>query len=347
MTAFWKALHGEHRKLLTGYLFFVGLAIGLLAKGPVPFVLTAIPIGAWVLAHNRWKETWRGLPWISGTLLMLAIALPWYLIAEQKTPGFLRYFIVGEHFERFLISGWKGDLYGSGHAEPRGSIWLFWLATLLPWTLLLFLPFFKRTRAIIRGFKTDKSHWSYYLLCWALAPLVFFTAATNIISTYVITGTPASCFLIIEVALFATSGQDHPSVWYSRLFKGSLVTGFGVFLTAYLVFTFMPQRAPKRTQKDLVAHKTIAEGPVSLPLYYLSRKQYSIEFYTEGKAIRLENQDQLTSLIEDSKPDFISIDERKFKALKPEIQGAFLQHGKFGKSLLISDQPSLNKKSIP
>ena len=32
---------------------------------------------------------------------MLAL-LPWYVMAEIRTPGFLQYFIVGEHFLRFV-----------------------------------------------------------------------------------------------------------------------------------------------------------------------------------------------------------------------------------------------------
>jgi hypothetical protein len=55
--------------------------------------------------------------------------LPWYLLAEWKTPGFLDYFIVGEHFKRFLVSNWQGDRYGNA----RGTICLFLLLASLPW----------------------------------------------------------------------------------------------------------------------------------------------------------------------------------------------------------------------
>ncbi|MFT6862066.1 MAG: 4-amino-4-deoxy-L-arabinose transferase-like glycosyltransferase [Akkermansiaceae bacterium] len=344
MVAFWSALDGRSHRKLMGYLFFVGLAIGLLAKGPVAFVLTALPIGAWVLIQNRWRETWRNLPWISGTILMLLLSLPWYLIAEQKTPGFLSYFIVGEHFERFLMSGWKGDLYGSGHAEARGTIWLFWLATLLPWTFFFLAPL-GRIKSIVAGFKNETSLWSSYLLCWALAPLVFFTMATNIIPTYVITGIPASCFLIIDVWLHAARGQRAAPAKVAHLFKGSLASGFFIFLGASIVFSYLPHLAPKRTQKDLVVQKTISEGPVSLPLYYFGRKNYSIEFYTKGKAIRLGDPDDLAGILTDSKRDFVSIDEKTFKKLNPNIQSAFFQHGKFRRSLLLSDRPQ--KRTTP
>ncbi|HID50060.1 MAG TPA: phospholipid carrier-dependent glycosyltransferase, partial [Chromatiales bacterium] len=42
MLAFWRAMRGDGRRW--GYLVFVGLAIGLLAKGPVTIVLTGLPL---------------------------------------------------------------------------------------------------------------------------------------------------------------------------------------------------------------------------------------------------------------------------------------------------------------
>lgn len=345
MIAFWRALHGNQKTVSAGYLFFVGLAIGLLAKGPVAFVLTAIPIGAWVLIHNRWRETWRRLPWISGTLLMLALSLPWYLLAELKTPGFLQYFIVGEHFERFIHSGWKGDLYGSGHAKPRGTIWIYWLEMLLPWTFLFLIPL-RRLRSVVNGFRRDTSRWSSYLLCWALSPMIFFTMATNVIPTYVITGIPASCLLLVDMWLHAASGQREATLATARSFKASAVASILIFAGAYLTFTFVPAIAPKRTQKTLVGQKIRAEGFISAPLYYFSKKNFSIEFYTEGKAIRLDHPDALKKLLADKKRDFVSIDADKFKALDPALQNAYFQHGKFGKSLLLSEKPTSGTTSI-
>ena len=344
MIAFWRALHGTQKTTSAGYLFFVGLAIGLLAKGPVAFVLTAIPIGSWVLIHNRWRDTWLRLPWISGTILMLALSIPWYLLAELKTPGFLQYFIVGEHLERFLQSGWQGDLYGSGHAEARGTIWLYWLEMLLPWTFLFLVPL-RRARSVVEGFKNDTPRWSSYLLCWALSPMIFFTMATNIIPTYVITGIPASCLLLVDVWVHAASGRREPTPAAVRTFKASASIGILIFATAYLTYTFVPSIAPKRTQKTLVEQKIRNEGFVSAQLYYFSKKNYSIEFYTNGNAIRLESTDDLEALLMDDNRDFVSIDDRKFKTLDPALQNAYFQHGKFGKSLLISEKP--NRGKIP
>ena len=49
MAGFYGGLQGDRR---WGWLFFLGLAIGLLAKGPVATVLSVMPITAWMI--------WRG-----------------------------------------------------------------------------------------------------------------------------------------------------------------------------------------------------------------------------------------------------------------------------------------------
>ncbi|WP_293725491.1 ArnT family glycosyltransferase [Thiolapillus sp.] len=92
------------------YGFFLGLAIGLLAKGPLALVLTFAPIVIWSFIHRSGTAQChiKALPWLKGSLLTLLIGLPWYIAAELKTPGFLNYFIIGEHFMRFIQPGWGG-----------------------------------------------------------------------------------------------------------------------------------------------------------------------------------------------------------------------------------------------
>ena len=204
MIAFWNALRDDPdnnphpRRRLWGYLFFVGLAIGLLAKGPAATVLTAIPIFLWVLFSNQWVRTWKDIPWLTGGALALVITLPWYIAAELKTPGFIEYFIVGEHYQRFVVSGWEGDLYGSAHDHKKGAIWLYALMCFLPWTPMILAPLL-RFKKMLPQLKPRSNPWLFYLLCWAVSPMLFFTMATNILPTYVITGVPAGCFLAIEL----------------------------------------------------------------------------------------------------------------------------------------------------
>ena len=73
-----------------------------------------------------------------GVLLFVGLCLPWYLMAEIRSPGFLDYFIVGEHFNRFFNSAWQGDRYGFPKQQPLGIIWVFLAGFTLPWSMLFF-----------------------------------------------------------------------------------------------------------------------------------------------------------------------------------------------------------------
>ncbi|MBC7469582.1 MAG: glycosyltransferase family 39 protein [Ramlibacter sp.] len=191
MSGFWWCVTGREG-LWARIALFGGLAVGLLAKGPLVLVLCAVPIGGWMLWERRWSEAWRRVPWIYGTLAVTALVLPWYLLAENRSPGFLEYFIVGEHVYRFLVRGWSGDLYSNAHGMPHGTVWLFALAAALPW--LVVLPLAAVGGALRRATALDAPH-VRYLLLWVLWPCVFFTVAGNILWTYVLPGMPALALL--------------------------------------------------------------------------------------------------------------------------------------------------------
>mgnify|MGYP001299676936 CR=1 FL=1 len=194
---------GRGARIAWGLAFFVGLGLGLLAKGPVALVLTLVPLGAWALLCGEVRRTWRALPWLAGPPLALAIALPWYLAAERATPGFLEYFLVGEHFRRFVDKDWHGDLYGAPRVKPYGTIWALWVAAALPWCIPLGVRALRRVphvrtwpgalrgaTARLRG-EPERA----LLVAFALAPLLFFTPASAVIMTYVGPGLPAFALL--------------------------------------------------------------------------------------------------------------------------------------------------------
>ena len=202
MTGFW--LGTQHGRRGWSMAFFVGLGLGMLAKGPVALVMALLPISMWLLINRRWSPLAR-LPWLTGIPLALLIFLPWYIAAEQHSPGFLSYFIIGEHLLRFIQPGWQGDLYGNAHREPLGMIWLLWFKATAAWGLVFLLALAKLLRSRSNGQRWVRNDWQRYLLCWMIAPLLFFTFSTNILWTYVITGLPA-------MALLLASGQGEQEV---------------------------------------------------------------------------------------------------------------------------------------
>jgi len=180
MISFWKAMQNE-TKTFWKYLFFIGLGLGFLAKGPIILIVTVPPIFLWILLQKiSIKTVYTKLPWFIGIMLTAVISIPWYILAEQKSPGFLDYFIVGEHFNRFLVPGWKGDLYGSGHSQPLGMIWLFLLAFTFPWIQIVLYKLWKGRKTIF------KDAYVTYLVFWLFWTPLFFTISKNILHTYIL-----------------------------------------------------------------------------------------------------------------------------------------------------------------
>jgi hypothetical protein len=171
-----------------GRAFFLSLALGCLAKGPVAVVLVGLTVGAWIAANRQWRLV-RSLPWVTGTLILAAVACPWYFLAERATPGFLHYFLLNEHLLRYIRSEY-GDLYGAGRTQPYGASWLMLLVTFLPWSPVFFTYALNRWRNRNSTPSGPRDMWLIYALIWGLTPAVFFTFCRQILVTYVLPGFP-------------------------------------------------------------------------------------------------------------------------------------------------------------
>lgn len=288
---FWGGLFGtsERHRRLSAWIFFLGLAVGLLAKGPVALVLSGVPIGLWVLIENRWKETFTRLPWIPGALLVAVLVLPWYWLAEEKTPGFLEYFIVGEHWKRFVEPGWTGDLYGRAHNFPIGTIWLFALIAALPWPFTVLIVTWEA-----RGRKPlpRERSWARYTLLWALAPLLFFTASRNIIWTYALPCLPgASLFM----AGWFAARSERIEQWVAS----GLAIMIALTIGAGTGAAFFPQLLDDVTARA-VAVAYLSRRQADEPLYFVKHRPFSATFYSQNAARVLREDELATALSEKS-----------------------------------------------
>jgi len=263
---------------LWGWLFFIGLALGLLAKGPLVLVLTGLPVFVWVALNRQWHTLWQCLPWVRGTALMLLIALPWYILAELKTPGFLDYFILGEHFKRFLVSGWEGDLYGSAHDRARGTIWLYLLAASFPWGLIAAVGWAQARWSGLTGETVWQAHrpgLKTLLMAAALTPTVFFTFSGNILWTYVLPGLP---FLaILSAGFLHRTGK--PSLTKFALASSLVIPVLGTAAGAW----FAVHPGQLKTERELVQRIDAMPGYSPADLFYLDEAPFSARFYSHGR----------------------------------------------------------------
>ncbi|USR37654.1 glycosyltransferase family 39 protein [Ectopseudomonas hydrolytica] len=311
LVAFWRAMAGDGR--VWGYTFFVGVGLGLLAKGPVSLVLSGLPIFFWVLLQRQWPALWRCLPWLSGTLLALLIAAPWYIWAELRTPGFLDYFIVGEHLQRFLDSGWQGDKYGFAHATPHGMIWLYALVALLPWSLVVPLWLLSQ-RGQAGTERVANDGWLTYLLLWSCMPLVFFSLSGNVIFPYSLPMLPGACLLFAEL-------------WRRARRPGSLPWLASITIALGLLATTLQAALPERllrTQKAVIAHwQALRPDSDSQLLYWSKRREFSAEFYSSGLAHTTRDGATLRERVAAPSRDFLIIDADDLAQLPTDLHARF------------------------
>ena len=342
MVAFWRAMTEKDRVgLIWGYLFFVGLATGLLAKGPVALVLTGLPVGGWIFWQRQWGSAWYRIPWLPGLALCLALSVPWYYLAEVKTPGFLDYFIIGEHWKRFLVSGWKGDLYGSAHSRPLGTIWLYWLVTTLPWSLVLLASLFRKgVRRRAGSILSHSDGWCAYLALWAIAPMLFFTIAGNILPTYVLPGLPAFALLLSEIMLAdQTSIRISPTRGSRDMLRAataaSMLFALGWVLVAAQVVPL------KKSQKGLVmAYRNDQTDPTG-QLVYLFKRPQSAEFYSRGRAQFARQTQDTDAYFRNANKDYFALRERNMKLLPETVLRRVEKLGEFNGYYLLKEKTVL------
>ncbi len=320
MAAFWRALKQDQR--FWGYCFFAGLSIGLMAKGPITLVLTGLALGLWTALSGNWRPVWQRIPWISGTLLMLMVCVPWYLIAEQHSPGFLEYFFIGEHWKRFTEPGWTGDLYGVGREHHKGIIWLYWLVGAFPWSLALIYKLISASyRQQIRALFNSPDHWQLYCLLWMLAPVLFFSLSANLIWTYVLPGLPGLALLIGE--------WFKPS--HRRLSLTALLVPAG--FTAMVIVYQSPQSDFYKSQQRLVE----AYRQHALPgeqLIYLKGRPDSAQFYLRGQSIQLKTLEALQDHLETTTHHFYVLKRADLNLLPDPVRSRLEPLKEYGKFIL-------------
>ena len=300
------------------YGLFVGMGLGLLAKGPIALVLIGTPIFVWSLWHRNLSWLWRTIPWATGSIVMLVIASPWYLLAEINSPGFLEYFLIGEHWLRFVESGWQGDLYGHAHAQPRGTIWLLGLAAALPWSVFALYAAARalREKSPLRSMAPQQA----FLLLWALTPLVFFTFAGNILPAYVLPGLPAFALLLGD--------------WLSKRGHLAALSGFIVpaVFAAAAVFGLFGSIA-SRSQQDLVDYHY--ENSPAVDLYYFPEVPHSASFYSNGRVQAISSESGLARFVAAASDEYVAIREKYYSRLPDRLQNCLQMETRIHNFLLL------------
>ncbi|WP_445308351.1 ArnT family glycosyltransferase [Microcoleus vaginatus] len=172
--------------------FYVLIALAILAKGPVGIVVPALIVGSFGLYLGNFRQLWREMRPVSGILIILAIALPWYiLVILANGQTYIDSFFGYHNFQRF-----------TGVVNKHSAPWYFYFFVVLvgfaPWSI--YLPV-----AIARTRFWQRSYWrrqprsaqlSLFALFWFGCIFGFFTIAVTKLPSYVLPLIPAAAILV-------------------------------------------------------------------------------------------------------------------------------------------------------
>ena len=155
------------------YIMYAAAGFSVLTKGPIGVLLPGLIITLFLL----WQRDWRVLKRMhlaSGTLLCLAVAVPWYAaMYSLHGSDFINTFFGTHNFLRATVS-----------EHPRDDVFYYYtlvnLLALFPWSGLVPLAVYKWQQAG-RPKLTEQQR---FLLLWALVVFVFFQCMATKYITY-------------------------------------------------------------------------------------------------------------------------------------------------------------------
>jgi len=235
---------------------YLMLGLGVLAKGPVGFLLPMAMLGLFMLIQTLpclednaskgrrgpvlsffvncfrtfhpshfLRTLWAMRP-ITGSLLILVVALPWYIMVDRRTGGdFTRLFFLGEHFGRATES----------LENHSGGIWFYPVAILVgffPWSVFwgpVAVGLVKsgstatnNSTVSISGARVS----ACLMLCWVGVQVTAFTIAQTKLPSYVTPCYPALAVLTATyLCQFAQGRSKFDQKWFAAALGGLLLAG--------------------------------------------------------------------------------------------------------------------------
>ncbi|MGE9295397.1 MAG: phospholipid carrier-dependent glycosyltransferase [Puniceicoccales bacterium] len=163
------------RRLLLFAGFYSGISLAVMSKGFMAIAIPGAIIFLWFLLLNQWRKL-RDLHLVMGALIFLVIAGPWHLAAALSSEHWFDFYVVHEHFERYL-----SDV--SDRAQPAWYFLVLLPIAFLPWTV--FLP--GAVVAILRNWREREAESpAWFLLIWSLFVVLFFSASQSKLPTYIL-----------------------------------------------------------------------------------------------------------------------------------------------------------------
>jgi hypothetical protein len=196
-------------------------------------------------------------------------------------------------------------------------IWIYAAAGFFPWSIIGGNWLLTRGKNL-PSMLCDEDGWMSYWLISMLAPLVFFTFASNIIYPYVFPCLPAFALFFTEVWRRSNSSLNN-SRWIIYL---SLICGLS-FLAVTLTFELKPEWIAK-TQKPVIQSWMSQDPRVGSNLIYWGNNiDYSGQFYSAGKARATQNVVELCKLLSNHLDNYLVINSKAIEEIPKVLYSKF------------------------
>jgi len=304
--SFWVGLHGstglttggEDRSRHYFWLFYAGMAVATLTKGPVGIAVPLLAIVPYLTLTRRWGLfRQRGVP-LGGTLLFVALAVPWYAA------------MLGLHGARYSASA-QADTIGrflstiGGH----GGTVFFYVPVLLfgffPWSGFLPVAIYqaiKGYRQAAIGYRKNDPHASsgeleFFAALWVVGVFLFFSASATRLPHYIGPLFPAAAILTASYWKRCLEDPRTPGLQgslFTILALGNML-GLLLLLSPLLYDRFIGtivREFPIAAQVDpgaspLVAGAVLIFGAMGIVYFGLSKDRRAGVFWVGGAMICL------------------------------------------------------------
>lgn len=198
---------GERRLLIA---FYVALALGALAKGPVAPFLAAILILLFAATQRSFSIALRSLS-LPGVAAFLIVGLPWYVLVQIRNPEFFRVFLLEHNLARFGTNMFH-------HPQP---FWYYLPVTLLAWVPWAVFVIAAIVFAARRVRDRDADSLNTFLLIWVAIVVVFFSMSQSKLPGYILPAIAPGILLLANYLHERESTRIHPGL---SVLHGVIVT---------------------------------------------------------------------------------------------------------------------------
>ncbi len=218
--------------------FYLAMALGTLAKGPVAAALAGLVIVVFALRERDFGIVLRTL-WPPGIVLYLAAALPWYIAVQLRNPQFFREFILEHNLARFTENVYH-------HHQPFWYYLPVLLLAVMPWSVYLVAALVEHLRHFRQRATAGTAHdpLPRFLFLWIVVIILFFSFSQSKLPGYILPAIPPCTILIAD---WLQRCGDKPIRWWRTALHAAAVAALivGAILAPFLV-------AAKRAGQHLV-----------------------------------------------------------------------------------------------